>query len=141
VRANALAGLALAGARCQDGSKERRLLLDDDNETVRSAASRAVGRSHDPEDARALEACASTDRSGAVARRCRSTQTVEGAPQPLLVYVVADEGTVPVPKSAYAIVLGDGLIHVGTTDRRGGVFDPVTPAGEVALERPSASRK
>jgi len=142
VRANALAGLALSGARCQDGSKARRLLLSDDNEAVRAAASRAISAStaKDPEDVRALEACASTDRSGAIAHHCRAPLPLPTTTQPLLVYIVADEGLLPVPKSAYAIVLADGLVHVGTTDRRGATFDPVTPSGEVSLERPSASR-
>jgi HEAT repeat protein len=148
VRANALAGLALAGARCQDGSKERRLLLDGDQvESVRAAAARVVGHNvgmHDatvdPEDARALESCAATDHSGTVARRCRSPLASPGVAQPLLVYVVSDDGVLPVPKSAYAILLGDGFIHVGLTDRRGSVFDPATPAGELSLERPSATR-
>ncbi len=144
VRANALAGLALAGARCQDGSKERRLLLDDDNDVVRGAAARAlkksVAQAADPEDARALDACAATDRSGTVARTCRAGRPASPGTEPLLVYVVSEDNTLPVAKSAYAIVLDDGLIHVGTTDRRGGVFDPVTPAGDVTLDRSSASR-
>jgi HEAT repeat protein len=142
VRANALDGLSLSSARCDDGSKERRLLLSDDTEAVRAAAARALGREtvKDPEDTRALDACAQTDRSGFVAHLCRTLSPLPKTTQPLLVYVVPDEGTLPVPKSAYAIVLGDGMIHVGTTDRRGAVFDPVTPSGDVSLERPSASR-
>ncbi len=139
VRANALTGLALSSARCQDGAKERRMLLFDDADVVRSAASRAVGRT-DPEDVRALEACAANDRSGAVARRCRTPFHAPKTSDPLLVYVVAEDGSLPIAKSAYAIVLADGLVHVGTADRRGGVFDPMTPAGEVSLERPSATR-
>ncbi len=139
VRANALTGLGLAGARCQDGTKERRMLLFDDADVVRAAASRAVGRT-DPEDIRALEACAANDRAGAVARRCRAPFHPPRASDPLLVYVIAEDGSLPVPKSAYAISLADGLVHVGTSDRRGGVFDPVTPAGEVALDRTSAAR-
>ncbi len=150
VRANALAGLALGGARCQDGSKERRMLIFDDSEVVRAAAARVlrhgVAGASDPEDTRALDTCAATDRAGSVARRCRATFTAPSTSQPsalgepLLVYIVADEGILPVPKTAYALVLSDGLVHVGTTDRRGGVFDPVTPSGEVSLDRPSATR-
>jgi HEAT repeat protein len=144
VRANALAGLALSGARCQDGAKERRLLLDDENDVVRSAAARAIRKSvttnPDPEDARALDACAVGDRSGAVARTCRGAGGASVATSPLLLYVISEDSTVPVAKSAYAIVLADGLVHVGTTDRRGAVFDPVTPSGDVSLDRPSAMR-
>ncbi|HEY2369811.1 MAG TPA: HEAT repeat domain-containing protein, partial [Polyangiaceae bacterium] len=139
VRANALVGLALSQARCGDGTKERRLLLFDDADVVRGAAARAVGRT-DPEDVRALESCAGSDRSGTVARKCRTAFHPPASTAPLLVYVVAEDGVIPIPKSAYAIVLADGLIHVGTADRRGAVFDPVTPAGEVSLDRPSAAR-
>ena len=141
VRANALAGLALSGARCPDAAKERRLLQNDPNDVVRAAAGRALrAAGNDPDDARALEACAVGDRSGTVARICHEKPAAPGAAAPLLVYVVAEDASAPVAKSAYAIVLPDGLVHVGTTDRRGAVFDPVTPAGEVSLDRPSASR-
>ncbi len=144
VRANALAGLALSGARCGDGAKERRLLLDDESDVVRNAAARALRKSvathPDPEDARALDACAVNDRSGTIARTCRAPLEPSRGTSPLLVYVVSDDGTAPVAKSAYAIVLSDGLVHVGTTDRRGAVFDAVTPNGDVTLDRPSAMR-
>ncbi|HEX4512904.1 MAG TPA: hypothetical protein VH054_05190, partial [Polyangiaceae bacterium] len=132
-------GLALSQARCGDGTKERRLLLFDDADVVRAAAARTVGRT-DPEDVRALESCAGSDRSGTVAHKCRTAFHRPASTAPLLVYVVAEDGVIPIPKSAYAIVLADGLIHVGTADRRGAVFDPVTPAGEVSLDRPSAAR-
>ena len=139
VRANALVGLALSQARCGDGTKERRLLLFDDADVVRGSAARAVGRT-DPEDVRALESCAANDRSGTVARKCRTPFKPPTKTAPLLVYVVAEDGVIPIAKSAYAIALADGLIHVGTADRRGAVFDPVTPSGEVSLDRPSAAR-
>ena len=139
VRANALVGLALSQARCADGTKERRLLLFDDADVVRGAAARTVGRT-DPEDVRALEACGANDRSGGVARKCRTPFHPAAKTAPLLVYVVAEDGVIPIPKSAYAIAIADGLIHVGTADRRGAVFDPVTPSGEVSLDRPSAAR-
>jgi HEAT repeat protein len=139
VRANALVGLALSQARCADGTKERRLLLFDDADVVRGAAARTVSRT-EAEDVRALEACAANDRAGTVARKCRTPFHPPPETAPLLVYVVAEDGVIPIPKSAYAIALADGLVHVGTADRRGAVFDPVTPAGEVALDRPSAAR-
>ena len=142
VRANALAGLALAHARCSDRGKERRLLQSDPSDVVRANAARALraASGSDPDDARALEACATVDRSGAVARMCHAGPPPSTATAPLLVYVVADDAALPVAKSAYAIVLPDGMIHVGVSDRRGAVFDPVPPVGEVSLERPSAAR-
>ena len=141
VRANALAGLALAQARCADGgARERRLLLGDASDVVRGGAARALrAAAPSPDDLRALEACGSQDRSGAVAHLCRAASVANAATSPLLVYVVADDAALPVPRSAYALVLPDGFVHVGTSDRRGAVFDPVTPDGELSLERPSAA--
>ena len=44
----------------------------------------------------------------------------------------------PRPRSAYTIELADGLLHVGTSDRRGATFDPVAPEGDLTLRMPSA---
>jgi hypothetical protein len=46
-----------------------------------------------------------------------------------------DTGTVPRPRAPFAIANADGLVHVGTTDRRGAISDPVTPEGTIALVR------
>jgi HEAT repeat protein len=137
VRANALAGLALAGGRCGDGSLERGVLGADSSEDARAAAALALSRAPLPEDRRALERCARGDPSGTVAARCRAH------PDPLvragsraraaLVYVIADGLTRPRPGVAYALLLADGTIHVGATDRRGGTFDPAAPEGQVSL--------
>jgi HEAT repeat protein len=137
VRANALAALAIAGARC-DGTPERSLLLDDPSEDVRAAAALVVASGRFPEDARALDRCARNDPSGAVAARCRNRPTHPVGTHAALVYVVADNASSPRPGAPYAILLPDGTIHAGTTDRRGGTFDPVVPEGEVTLRHPSA---
>lgn len=141
VRANALAGLALAQARCADTARERRLLLGDASDVVRADAARALRAAGGagPDELRALEACSAQDRSGAVAHLCRVASAPNAATSPLLVYVVADDAALPVARSAYAVVLPDGFVHVGTSDRRGAVFDPVTPDGELSLARPSAA--
>ncbi|MDP9033917.1 MAG: HEAT repeat domain-containing protein, partial [Myxococcota bacterium] len=153
VRANALAGVAAAKARCADGSLERHLLLDDDNEDVRAAAAIAVwsgpamrGDLAGPsaEDRSTLERCAHSDRSGAVAARCERRPAAASAPaagEAMLVYVVPDSGTTPRPGCAYAMLLGDGMIRAGTADRRGAVFDPVAPSGEVTLRQLGALSK
>jgi HEAT repeat protein len=141
VRANALAGLALAGARCGDGARERAALTSDPAEDVRAAAALAVQSHAEAEDARALARCRRSDASGAVAGRCRSgalATTRTDATHPVLVYVVPQGADAPLPGASYAILLADGMVHSGTTDRRGAVFDPVAPEGEIALRRPSA---
>jgi hypothetical protein len=103
---------------------------------VRSAAARALARTpkRTAEDARALEACGLRDRSGAVARTCRQAPvSVPKATNPVLVYVVTDVTLGARPGSGYAVELADGVVHVGTTDRRGAFFDPAAPDGTLVL--------
>ncbi len=147
VRANALAGLAISGARCaaagqpgvtSDGTSERTLLAEDPSEDVRAAAASALGLAPTAEDARALERCARSDPSGAVASRCRTRQPRPTRAHAALIYVIAEGAMAPRPGSAYAMLLADGTIRAGTTDRRGAVFDPVAPEGPVALRPASA---
>jgi HEAT repeat protein len=140
VRANALAGLGLAGARCGDGSAERLALGEDQSEDVRAAAASALARSTSADDARALDSCDRNDPSGAVAARCRTRTGPTPATHAVLVYVVPDGATVPRPGSHYALLLSDGLLHCGITDRRGAVFDPVAPEGAVTLRSAAALR-
>jgi hypothetical protein len=140
VRANALAGLGLAGARCGDGSAERLALGEDLSEDVRAAAARALARAPGTDDARALDSCARNDPSGAVAARCRTRTGSTAATHALLVYFVPDGATGPHPGSHYALLLSDGLLHCGITDRRGAVFDPVAPEGVVTLRSAAALR-
>ena len=136
VRAAALAGLSLARARCGDGSQERRLLADDPSDAVRAAAALAIGRTPaGDEDRQALSRCASEDRSGSVASRCRAPAVPPGRTHAALVYIVPDLSTAPKPGAAYVLLLADGTLHAGTADRRGAVFDPVAPEGDLMLLR------
>jgi HEAT repeat protein len=141
VRANALAGVALAGARCADGAPERALLADDPSDEARAAAALALSRAPTAADARALERCARADPSGLVAARCRAAAAAPSRTHATLVFVYPEGAATPRPGSAYAMLLADGTLHAGTTDRRGAVFDPVAPEGELTLRRPSALAK
>ncbi len=139
VRANAASGLALAAARCADGSSERRLLADD-VEPVRLAAARAIARRRlGDADARALDRCMIGDRSGAVARVCR-----EGAPPPpsgaheVEVYVAGETTHEPQPGASFVAEFADGILRAGRTDRRGAAFDAAAPQGDVSLTPISA---
>jgi HEAT repeat protein len=139
VRTNALAGLARTGA-CSDDTPVRKALETDRAEDVRAAAARALGRHPSDASAKALERCARTDPSSAVAAQCRAVAA--GAAVPLrthaaLVYVVPDGSDVPRPDGYYAMAFADGTLRAGTTDRRGAVFEPLAPEGDVALRRPS----
>jgi hypothetical protein len=139
VRANTFAALAAFGARCGNGEPERRALADDPSEAVRSAAAMLIKRkTASPDDTHALEKCAASDHSGAVAHRCLVAITAPERTHPALVYVIGEGTTTPHAHSAYALELADGSIHVGTSDRRGAVFDPGAPEGEVSLRRASA---
>ncbi len=138
VRANAMAGLALAGARCADGAAGRYELAEDPSEDARAAAALLLARAPGPDDSRALDRCARRDPSSLVATRCRTRTPNPARTHGTLVYVIADGATAPRPASAYAVLMSDGTLHVGTTDRRGAVFDPVAPEGELSLRKPSA---
>jgi cellulose synthase operon protein C len=139
VRTNALAGLARAGA-CGDDAALRQALEGDRGEDVRAAAALALGRHPSDVSAKALERCARTDPSSAVAARCRAAAagaTLPSRTHAALVYVVPDGSDMPRPDGSYAMVFADGTLRAGTTDRRGAVFEPLAPEGDVALRRPS----
>jgi HEAT repeat protein len=137
VRANALAALALAGARCGDRSAERKALAEDPSEDVRAAAALVLQSAPTPDDTRALERCTRSDPSGSVAAHCRTRAVLPARTHPALVYVVPEGSSTPRPGAAYAMLLADGLVRAGTTDRRGAVFDPAAPEGDVTLRRPA----
>lgn len=144
VRANALAGLALASsssssssARCDDDA-ERLALSGDTSEDARAAAALALWHSPAADDTRALDRCARTDPSGAVAARCRVRPLPPARAHETLVYVVPASSSLPRPSGPYAILFSDGTIRAGITDRRGAVFDPLAPEGDVTLRRPAA---
>jgi HEAT repeat protein len=147
VRANALAGLALLGARCDGGAAERRALLDDPSETVRAAAARSIGRTgpgtgtaspRARDDQRALSRCVADDKSGMVANACRGLGPRSPETAPLLVFVVPDGKSSPVPLAPYSLLRADGFIRSGRADRRGAIFERALPKGEVTLLVPAA---
>jgi HEAT repeat protein len=141
VRHNALAGLALAGSRCEDGARERRA-LEDPSDIVRDAAARAVSNVRDEEDKRALVRCRDEERVSAIASRCESSLASPfAAPKKtatVTAYVVPDRDAPPRALAPYTIQLADGLVRVGVSDRRGAIADPAAPEGTVTLLPPSA---
>ncbi|MGA2447105.1 MAG: HEAT repeat domain-containing protein [Polyangiaceae bacterium] len=136
VRTNALAGLALTARRCDGGAAERAALTSDPDESVRSAAARAVARFATGADVSALAQCADGDPSRTVASFCRAPKRRAAATHDVLVYVLPNGATAPRPEAAYCMVMADGTLRLGTADRRGAVFDAVAPRGDVALCRP-----
>jgi len=152
VRANALAGLAIVGARCEKGAAERKLLAQDPSEVVRQAAARLLSRppvgeatsatkeddsgKSSTEDARALSRCVADDKSGMVAGACRSSFQIPTDTLPALVFVVPDGRSAPLPLASYSLLRADGLIRSGKADRRGAVFERAVPSGELRLVVP-----
>jgi HEAT repeat protein len=144
VRSNALIGLAASHARCTDGADRRALELDT-NDTVRAAAASVLAASPTTPDYKiALDRCASMDRAGAVAHRCRAAtapprQTARAAPvaptHAVEIYVVPDGSTTPKPRAPYALEMSDGFVRAGNADRRGALFEPLAPDGDIALRR------
>ena len=57
---------------------------------------------------------------------------------PLLVFVVPDGKSFPVPLAPYALLRADGFIRSGRADRRGAIFERALPKGEVTLLVPAA---
>jgi hypothetical protein len=135
-------GSARVGARCGNGGAERQLLLDDPVEIVRGAAASALLRTPlSAEDRAALDHCASSERSSSVAHHCRAASIPAGAPHAVEVYVIADGASLPRPRISYALELADGFLRAGTADRRGAVFEPLAPDGEISLHAPSAQAR
>ncbi|WP_437319305.1 HEAT repeat domain-containing protein [Sorangium sp. So ce385] len=146
VRANALAGLTVARARC-DGAAARDLLARDPAEAVRLAAADHLAQGGADADRRALARCASEDRNASVAGRCASAAS-PGAPpagaEDVAVFVVPfDAGRggsprdAPVPRAPFALVRADGLLRLGVADRRGEVFERGAPRGPLRLAVPA----
>jgi HEAT repeat protein len=143
VRANALAGLGVLGARCEKGTPERRILAEDPSEVARQAAARLLSRAPSggtvaTEDARALSRCAADDKSGMVATSCSSSFEMPASTLAELVFVVPDGKSSPLPLSSYSLQRSDGLIRSGKADRRGAIFERTAPTGELRLLVPGA---
>jgi HEAT repeat protein len=149
VRANALEGLSLAGARCEAGVV-RDLLARDPSEAVRLAAADYVARAiataapdaakEQEADRRALARCASEDRNGTVATRCAkpNTELAPASVEDVAVYVVPDGRSVPLARAPFALVRADGLLRLGVADRRGALFETGAPRGALRLAVPAA---
>ncbi|WP_438028123.1 HEAT repeat domain-containing protein [Sorangium sp. So ce233] len=146
VRANALAGLTVARARC-DGAAARDLLARDPAEAVRLAAADHLAQGGADADRRALARCASEDRNATVAVRCAHAVPPRAPPsgaEDVVVFVVPfDAGRdgaardAPAPRAPFALVRADGLMRLGVADRRGELFERGAPRGPIRLAVPA----
>ena len=141
VRSNALVGLGILGARCDGGKTERQLLAHDPSEVTRQAAARLLRVSAPSgrpgkEDAQALSRCLAEDKSGMVANACRAPVETPDRGSPVVVFVVPDGRSSPLPLAPYSLQRADGLIRSGVADRRGAVFEHDAPRGQLRLVVP-----
>jgi HEAT repeat protein len=143
VRANALSGLSLAGARCEPATA-RDLLARDPAEAVRLAAADALARGiardgdkAEPADRRALARCASEDKNATVALRCQRPLGPVAGTEDVGVFIVPDGRSAPVARAPFALVRADGLLRLGTADRRGEIFELGAPRGMIRLAVPA----
>jgi hypothetical protein len=59
--------------------------------------------------------------------------TIPSSAHSILVYAIPAGFELPKPDTPYALLMADGLLRIGRTDRRGAVFDPLAPQGVVRL--------
>ena len=140
VRANAMGGLRVVGARCA-GDVEEALLVEDRSDVVRRAAAlliASVASKDTSRDRRLLDTCATEDTDSSVAATCASDPPKRSKlTEPVVVYVVPVGESSPVARTPFALVLADGLMRLGIADRRGAVFEKDAPSGEVSLAVPA----
>jgi hypothetical protein len=152
VRANALTGLSIAAGACE-AATTRNLLSRDPSEAVRMAAADSLARAFvragagaNAADRRAVGRCAGEDKNASVASRCaeavRLGVATVPAPGPLqledvAVFVVPDGRGAPVARAPFALVRTDGLLRLGTADRRGELFEFRLPRGTIRLAVPA----
>jgi HEAT repeat protein len=146
VLANALAGLRVAGLSCPGPAAATWLLEQHPSDEVRLAAARLIRERWAELAPAELARCAAKDVSGRVAAEC--AQRVDAGAQArapngaaritdMTVLVVPTGEASPSPQVAFALVRADGLIRCGTSDRRGALWEPTAPRGELRLTLPA----
>lgn len=141
-RAGALSGLLLARSRClQGGEPERKILLLDPSPIARAAAAdllQNVPSTEAERDRRVLSRCRREDPYGSVAVRCAVQGVRASATEPVVVLIVPDGSSQPVPGAPFALRMVDQRVRHGFADRRGAVFERFAPVGTLRLEVPAA---
>ncbi|HEY3668011.1 MAG TPA: HEAT repeat domain-containing protein [Polyangiaceae bacterium] len=139
MRALALRSLRFTGERCQHGEELAALSRDRSDFVRQSAAAlvRDVPRSN--ADALALARARDRDPSSAVAAECDApAQTFPQGVDATVVVVIPAGDDLPQPAQPFALLRADGLVRLGTSDRRGQLFEVATPHGTLSLLEPAA---
>lgn len=144
VLVNALAGVRLAGARCAHPEVVGWLLQHHPSDEVRIAAARLLREQAGsvPGAAGLLARCTRKDVSGRVAAECQApslpARVESGAPAVAVSVLVVPTGSnAPAPRAPFALVLANGSIRSGTSDRRGSVSEAAAPRGSLRLAVPA----
>jgi len=147
VRTNALAGLNETKATCADAGRARKILAEDPSDDARAEAATLLGQSPAADDRALLDRCATQDRAGGVAARCRealsparATDPRADKERPVTVYVATDAASSSRPQVPYALRYSHGYVRAGLADRRGAVTDPAARGPYLELRRPSGVR-
>jgi HEAT repeat protein len=148
VRANAITAASLAGVACAEPTLGD-VLARDPAEAARVAAADAIARGIAAAPAggaiperRALARCAAEERDALVATRCARPLAPSlrpppsAAPRDVVVYVAPDGRAVPVGRAPFALARPEGLLRLGTADRRGEVFERGVGPGALRLAAP-----
>jgi cellulose synthase operon protein C len=131
VRANALTSLASLKLGCARSAALDRL-SHDRSRIVRARAARALGTLNatapDATVSQALDRCAQTDTSSAVAFECERAPTpnrplARDAAAWATIFVVPAGSVEPVAEAPFALALPSGWVRLGFADRRGAVFE------------------
>jgi len=144
VLVNALAGVRRTGARCAHPEVVGWLLQHHPSDEVRMAAARLLREqaSSVPGAVGLLARCTRKDVSGRVASECQAPtpRAPAEASAPVVavsVLVVPTGSNAPAPRAPFALVLADGSIRSGTSDRRGSVSEAAAPRGSLRLAVPA----
>jgi hypothetical protein len=100
-----------------------------------------AGDKADPADRRSLQRCAAEDKNATVALRCSKPAAAPEGTEDVGVFIVPDGRSAPAPRAPFALVRADGLLRLGTADRRGEIFEMAAPRGTIRLSVPAPLAK
>ncbi len=134
LRALALRSLRLTEERCEHGEEAAALARDRSELVRRSAAALLRDVARRPADEAALARARDNDPSGAVAAECDapSPSKPDGVEPTSIVVIPAGED-LPRAAQPFALLRADGLVRLGTSDRRGQIFEIAAPRGILSL--------
>lgn len=134
LRALALRSLRASGERCEHGEELAALARDRSDFVRQSAAALLRDVPRNQRDFAALSRARERDPSGAVAAECEARpQTPPEGTEPTSIVIIPPGEDLPAPAQPFGLLRADGLVRLGTSDRRGQVFELAAPHGSLSL--------